>query len=131
MADRVVVMNRGRVEQTGSPDEVYEHPANLFVHDFLGSVNVLPSGQPGRPAYVRPHDIELSRARTSGDQLAAQVAEVRAIGQVVRVTVRLEDGALVHAELTRAQHHELRLIVGEPVHLNPRNPLVYPDNFSI
>jgi sulfate/thiosulfate transport system ATP-binding protein len=131
VADRVVVMNRGRVEQTGSPDEVYEHPANLFVHDFLGSVNVLPSGQPGRQAYVRPHDIDLSRARTSGDQLAAQVAEVRAVGPVVRVTVRLEDGALVHAELTRAQHHELRLTVGEPVHLNPRNPRVYPDDFSI
>src|SRR5205823_2058158 len=70
VADTVVVMNRGRVEQTGSPEEVFEHPANAFVMDFLGNVNVFhgrtfghPHLEPDVPAaqlYVRPHELDVA-----------------------------------------------------------------------
>src|SRR5207244_10113074 len=57
VADRVVVMNHGRIEQIGTPDEVYEHPATPFVLEFLGHVNRLPAIEGGDEGFVRPHEI--------------------------------------------------------------------------
>ena len=129
VSDRVVVMNQGRVEQMGTPDEVYENPATAFVHDFLGSVNVLPSGR-GK-SYVRPHDLLIARARTSPEELQAVVTEVRSVGPVVRVAVQLAAGGAAHAELTRAAHQELGLTPGETVFLHPRIQRVYEEDFVI
>jgi sulfate transport system ATP-binding protein len=105
LADRVVVMNEGRVEQIGGPDEVYDHPATAFVFDFLGNVNRLPCriehGLPmlGRAplcreridgidgpavAFVRPHDVELLKALPASPG-AAQIRSIVAIGPTVRI----------------------------------------------
>ena len=129
VSDRVVVMNQGRVEQTGTPDEVYENPATPFVHDFLGSVNILPSDR--GESYVRPHDLVIARSRTAAEEMEAVVTEVRAVGPVVRVAVQLAGGGAAHAELTRAVHSELALTVGETVFLHPRNQRVYTEDYSI
>ena len=129
VSDRIVVMNQGRVEQTGTPDEVYENPATPFVHDFLGSVNILPSDR--GESYVRPHDLVIARSRTAAEEMEAVVTEVRAVGPVVRVAVQLAGGGAAHAELTRAVHSELALTVGETVFLHPRNQRVYTEDYSI
>ena len=129
VSDRVVVMNQGRVEQTGTPDEVYENPATPFVHDFLGSVNILPSDR--GESYVRPHDLVIARSRTAAEEMEAVVTEVRAVGPVVRVAVQLAGGGAAHAELTRAAHRDLALTVGETVFLHPRNQRVYTEDYSI
>ncbi len=129
VSDRIVVMNHGRVEQTGTPDEVYENPATPFVHDFLGSVNILPSDR--GESYVRPHDLVIARSRTAAEEMEAVVTEVRAVGPVVRVAVQLAAGGVAHAELTRSVHRDLALTVGETVFLHPRNQRVYTEDYSI
>ena len=67
VSDRVVVMNHGRIEQIGTPDAVYDHPASPFVLEFLGQVNRLPDvDASGTPAYARPHEIAVSRQPDAG-----------------------------------------------------------------
>ncbi len=145
VADQVVVMNHARIEQVGPPNEVYEHPANAFVYQFLGSVNrfhtpvrasqarlgglVFPVGAPAAEAVVhaRPHDIEISRAPEHDDWLRATVGRITAIGPIVRVELcREEDGTLCEAELTRERYAELRLLAGEHVRFSPRQAQIYP-----
>jgi sulfate transport system ATP-binding protein len=65
VADRVVVMNHGRIEQVGTPDEIYDRPATKFVLEFLGHVNHFPSSNAGTPVYARPHEIAVSRSTSS------------------------------------------------------------------
>jgi sulfate/thiosulfate transport system ATP-binding protein len=83
LADEVVVMNRGRIEQRGSAQAVYDAPASEFVHRFLGSVNEI---EPGR--LVRPHDIELRR---QGEGLRGRVRSLRVVGPLVHIFVDLEN----------------------------------------
>lgn len=131
VADRVVVMNKGRIEQMGTPDEVYSAPASPFVYRFLGNVNVFHSRLHGQwadvargegcedsLAFVRPHDIEIAREELVG-ALRASVLHVQAIGPLVRVEVE-HDGEIIEAELTREQHQQLALASGDVVWLRPR-----------
>ena len=136
VADRVVVMNHGRIEQIGSPDEVYSSPASPFVYQFLGNVNVFHSRVQGgyaeversesgerTTAFVRPHDIELSRVALE-QGLPAKVAHVHPIGPVVRV--ELEHGSeIVEVELSRERHEALQLAVGQSVWFRPRQLRVF------
>jgi sulfate transport system ATP-binding protein len=137
VSDRVVVMNEGRVEQIGSPEEVYDKPATPFVCRFLGGVNIFharmeegriaiaggtgsPSG-PGITAYARPHDIDLTRAAASGDgSLEAVVLRIRSAGPLVNVELQPSaGGAVVEVELPRDRYRELALRAGERVHIRP------------
>src|SRR5450631_97729 len=108
VADRVVVMNKGKIEQIGTPDEVYASPATPFVYQFIGNVNLFNSRdhapwtqQHGDAvAYVRPHDIEISQIAQDNTSLAVEVKLVRAIGSIVRVEVAADDvGELIEIEL--------------------------------
>src|ERR671923_2794345 len=85
VADRIVVMNEGRIEQTGKPRDLYEHPANEFVMTFIGPVNVLGEG------YVRPHDLEV-RLVPNGATSEAMIERVVHLGFEVRVELLLDDG---------------------------------------
>ena len=120
VADQLVVMNHGRIEQVGAPDEVFDRPASAFVMDFLGGANilhgrvtgdgavfgdlVLPYDGAGRGtarAYVRGHDLVL---RKGGAGLPVVVERIRRVGVAARVLLRSED----HGELTaELPHHEL------------------------
>lgn len=84
VADQVVVMNRGKIEQIGSPEDVFHHPANEFVMNFLGSVNLFhgrnPEGKPAR-LLVRPHDLELSHQREQEQDFAAKVVRIQSAGR--------------------------------------------------
>jgi sulfate transport system ATP-binding protein len=147
VADRVVVMNKGHVEQVGTPDEVYTKPATPFVYRFLGNVNVFhhrvrgawaeveraEKGAAGSDAqddaalaFVRPHDIEILR-HASDNALSARVLHVQAIGPLVRVEVEHQH-EIFEVELTRERLTELDIANGDTVWLRPRNVRVFQGN---
>ena len=136
VADRVVVMNHGKIEQIGSPDEVYSAPATPFVYQFLGNVNVFHSRVQGGyaeverheaaekvTAFVRPHDIDLSEVALENAQQAT-VAHVHPIGPVVRVELQHEQ-EIVEVELSRERHEALQLTVGQSIWFRPRQLRVF------
>jgi sulfate transport system ATP-binding protein len=154
VADRIAVMNHGRIEQIGTPQEVYDHPANPFVYNFLGSVNLFhgrvhdgrlsigqvevgdsarpPGGDGPAIAYVRPHDLEITRTPQDGSALAARVGHINSAGPVVRVQLDLlGTGQAVEAELTRERYRGLALASGQEVYVALRNARVFAQDYSI
>jgi sulfate transport system ATP-binding protein len=109
VSDQIVVINDGRIEQVGSPDDLYDKPANEFVMGFLGPVTRLGD------RLVRPHDIEVFSAPVP-DTLAAEVVRLQRIGFEVRAEVRAQ-GTESWVQLTRGQAEGLELEVGSPVWL--------------
>jgi sulfate transport system ATP-binding protein len=112
VADRVAVMNEGRIEQTGRPRDLYEHPANEFVMSFVGPVSRI--GE----AWVRPHDVEL-RLEPNGASREAMVHRVVHLGFEVRVELVLDDGDELSAQVTRDEADELELRDGQIVFVRP------------
>jgi sulfate transport system ATP-binding protein len=149
LANRVVVMNEGRIEQDGTPDEVVEHPATPFVVNFLGQVNIfhgrvqdgrawlgpLALEYPDHPhteartaaGYSRPHEVELSRTDKGGG-LWATVTDVRIVGAVVKIEVADEGRQPIQVELGREQYEKIRVIIGETVYVKPRRVRVFMDD---
>ena len=148
VADRIVVMNQGKVEQIGTPQEVYDNPASQFVYQFLGNVNLFHSRvHAGRArigelelkldehhdadnaaalAYVRPHDIDILRDNSNGAAFRAVINHVHSIGPVVRLELSREnDSELIEAELTREQFQQLNFSEGEQVFIKPRSLRVF------
>ena len=131
VADRIVVMNEGRIEQQGTPDAVYDHPASPFVLQFLGDVNLfhgrfghVPGGRDGEVSYVRPHELEIVGAAEEG-AVAAVLSQALTVGPNTRLEFRRSDEAgYVDVELPRAEYLMLRerlgLKPGSAVHLRPR-----------
>src|SRR6185295_16535451 len=131
VADRVVLMNEGRVEQLGTPEEVYHHPANAYVYDFLGSVNLfhsrveegkaylgeLPIDLPAESArngnsalvFVRPHLLEIDHHRNGGDNFLAKVTHINAAGPLVKVDLITDWCVPVHVELSHGRYSALGL----------------------
>ncbi|MDN3577922.1 sulfate ABC transporter ATP-binding protein [Chitinimonas viridis] len=144
VADRVVVMNKGRIEQVGTPEQVYDTPATPFVYQFLGDVNLFhsrvhggfaqvgehPVAGDGAVAYVRPHDIELLR-EPAPQTLVAKIDHVRAIGSIVRLELSLENGDPVEAELSRDAYAVQRYASGERVYIRPRSARVFAEDYAI
>jgi sulfate transport system ATP-binding protein len=127
VADRVVVMNRGRVEQEGAPMEVFEHPKNAFVMDFLGNVNVFQ----GR-VYVRPHELSIARDGAGPGSMPAEILHVTPTGSTVKVELETSDADQpIHAELTAERFAELDLKVGEIVHVAPKKARVFAPGYQI
>ncbi|MEY2598656.1 MAG: hypothetical protein RLZZ142_915 [Verrucomicrobiota bacterium] len=118
LADVVVVMNQGQIEQVGPPQEVYDHPATPFVYEFLGDVNKL--RKPGRPDlfYVRPHEIRVLFAGDCAAELHAKIEHVFAAGPSARLTLRLVDVRdTIDVDMTRQQLEEMGLSEGDEVGL--------------
>ncbi|MDX6547704.1 MAG: sulfate/thiosulfate transport system ATP-binding protein [Gaiellales bacterium] len=113
VADSVVVMHGGRIEQQGAPRELYEQPVNRFVMSFVGPVSELGD------ALVRPHDIEIRHA-ANGTTLPAVVDRVVHLGFEVRVHLRLENGEQLTAQLTRDEAAALGIDSGSAVFVRPR-----------
>jgi sulfate transport system ATP-binding protein len=108
VAEQIVVMNDGRIEQVGEPRDLYEHPANEFVMSFVGPVNRLGDG------LVRPHDIELM-LEPNGSTEEAMIQRIVHLGFEVRVEFTLHDGHDAWAQLTREQAEALELEPGQIV----------------
>lgn len=137
VSDRVAIMNQGRIEQVGTPGEVYENPANAFVYRFLGDVNLFheraESARASSPdsngavGYARPHELEVLRcSETTNGAIVATVRYVGAAGPVVRLELWREDtGDSLDAEISRERFRELRVKVGDKVQVNARHLRVF------
>jgi sulfate transport system ATP-binding protein len=110
VADRIAVMHEGRIEQVGSPREVYDKPATEFVMGFLGPVSRID----GR--LVRPHDVTVSLI-PDADSIEAMVTRVVHLGFEVRIELELPGGDAARAQLTRGQTAELELARGDIVYV--------------
>ena len=120
VADRVVVMNGGRIEQIAPPRELYDHPANEFVMSFVGPVNRLGD------AFIRPHDVELL-LEPNGSTQEAMVQRLVHLGFEVRVELVRDDGEVLSAQLTREQVEALELQRGQIVYVRPTRQTVFAD----
>ncbi len=134
VADRIVVMNKGRIEQDGRPDEVYDHPATPFVLQFLGDVNVLrrrgdeagaeSDAAAGEVAFARPHELDVVATAQPGS-MAATLRQVLTVGPNTRLELsRSDGGGEIDVELSRdawlALRDRLGLAAGSAVHLVAR-----------
>jgi len=153
VADRVAILRDGRIEQIGTPEEIYDHPASPFVYDFLGNVNLF-SGrmkdgsvvigetefslgdQTGgmdadTVAFVRPHDIRVTR-QAAGPALSALVVRSNAAGPVANLELkRLDSGELFTVQLSKEQFQELSPRPGETVFVELKNVKVFSDDYNI
>ncbi len=150
VADQVVLMNKGRVEQLGTPDSVYNHPASPFVYGFLGNVNlfhgrvhegVLASGDanfhvPDHAevvdstgiAYVRPHDLEVDRYAAGAEGIVVKLRRAHAIGPLAQLDLERADNAeLIEAVIPNERYRELQLKDGETLVVRPRRMQVFVD----
>ncbi len=153
VSDRVVVMNEGRIEQVGTPDELYENAASPFVYQFLGYVNSFHGKvQTGRVrigeldinldestevhhapviAYVRPHELEITR-QSDDVAITATIANVYMLGSIVRLELIQQDNAeVIEAELTREHYRALNLQKGEQVFVKPRKMRIFMNSGTV
>ena len=140
VADRIVVMNHGAIEQQGTPDEVYDHPASPFVLQFLGDVNLFhgrfghaPGGVDvdAEVSYVRPHELDIVGTPEPG-ALPVALSQVLTVGAQTRIEFkRLDDGSYVDVEMPRNEFALLRqrldLRNGSRVHLRARRITRFAD----
>ncbi|MFZ5829625.1 MAG: sulfate/molybdate ABC transporter ATP-binding protein [Planctomycetota bacterium] len=147
LADRVVVMNEGRIEQIGTPDEVFHAPATEFVMDFLGQVNrfrgrlegsrvffadmswdlaggAAPAAGPAH-VFVRPHELDVELAPTGPRQIAASITGVHSAGPNVRLQLATAAGERLTAEITQERFRQLGLSIGATVFVSPRDVKVF------
>jgi sulfate/thiosulfate transport system ATP-binding protein len=110
VADQIVVVNKGGIEQVGSPAELYEQPANEFVMKFVGEVNQLGD------ELIRPHDLEILTA-SNGSTQEAQIDRIAHLGFEARVELTLDDQRRVSVQTTRERAQELELEEGQIVHV--------------
>lgn len=146
VADRVVVMNEGRIEQVGSPEEVYDHPATPFVYNFLGNVNLFRSRVIDGKArigslemevprdtnhtghaevYVRPHQLDIEQQPTGTDHFRAKVKHINRTGPLVKIELMTEWGDLVNVEMSQERFMNLGLKSDLDVFVKPREVRVF------
>jgi sulfate transport system ATP-binding protein len=146
LADRIVIMNEGKVEQDGSPQDVFDHPASPFVMNFLGNVNIfhgrvehgrallgpLAVDYPEHPAadsrpaagYARPHELEVTRS-DDGNGLWATLSAAHAAGAIMRLELVGDDKQILQVEVARDRFDSLAPTVGERLYVRPRKIRVF------
>ncbi|MDB9523942.1 sulfate/molybdate ABC transporter ATP-binding protein [Dolichospermum circinale CS-1225] len=140
VADELVVMNKGKVEQVGTPAQIYDHPASAFVMSFIGPVNVLPSSakifqssgfESTYPeTFLRPQDIIIETV-ANGTTVPATVSRIIHLGWEIQVELTLDDGQMMTAHLTRERFDELKLEPQEKVYVKPKDAKSFPLYYSI
>jgi sulfate/thiosulfate transport system ATP-binding protein len=153
VADRIVVMNQARIEQVGTPDEVFHHPASEFVMDFLGSVNLFHgrieagrtvigsvafdhgAGQAFDAAkariFVRPFDLDILREANGRPAMRARVQRVQSAGPIVKIELRSETGEPVVVEMPHERFRESRVSCHDDVFVSLREAKVFVEDYSI
>lgn len=150
LADRIVVMNQGRVEQVGTADEVYHQPANPFVMRFLGQVNLFhgrveggtfvlkgpgtegAADTNGVVAFVRPHQLDITRNPDGSTAWPARITRIQSAGQQVRVDVHLiNENRPADLVLTQERFRELGLQQGEMVFVKPKEIKFFDLDYAI
>lgn len=136
VADQIVVMNQGRIEQVGSPAEIYDHPATPFVMSFVGPVNELsprsqlfcqlPEVQAGpHQLFLRPHDVQIE-VNPGSSGVSARVKEIIHLGREIQAELILSDGGSLWAHLSREQYANQPLQVGQQVYVRPKVVKAFP-----
>jgi len=136
VADRIAVINEGRIEQVGSPDEVYHRPITPFVYNFLGNVNLfhgrideenpaIHDAATGELVYVRPHLLEIHRQPNGGSNFRAIIKHINSAGPLVKVEALTEWGTPVHVELSQEKFQELELAKDDAVFIIPKELKVF------
>ncbi len=153
LADRVVVMNQAKVEQVGTPNEVFHSPANEFVMKFLGQVNVFqgrvksgkallgdiqfdyPMYEAGNErtatVYMRPHELDIRRSANGTPSLMAKVIRMNPAGSVAKVHLLSTSGEEIQVELNQERFRELSLQANDEVHVYPKNLRVFVPEYEI
>lgn len=153
VADRVVVMNQSKIEQVGTPEEVFHHPANQFVMEFLGQVNIfhcrVKEGKASlgdltfeypqydglhekdAAVYMRPHELDIQKKSIDAIGLTASVARLNPAGAIARVHLTLASGDGIQVDLSQERFRELGLIVGETVFVYPKNARIFIPDYAI
>jgi sulfate transport system ATP-binding protein len=150
VADRIVLMNKGHVEQIGAPQDVYDHPASPFVYGFLGNVNlfhgrvhdgVLEAGGVAFDApdhaqardqtgvgYVRPHDLDIDRYATGAEGIMVQLKRAHAIGPLAQLELERDDNAeLIEVVIPNERFMQLKLREGETLVVRPKRLRIFVD----
>ncbi|MGH7940866.1 MAG: sulfate/molybdate ABC transporter ATP-binding protein [Limisphaerales bacterium] len=154
VAGRVALLRDGRIEQIGTPEDIYEHPATPFVYDFLGNVNLFKgrvregevqigqkkfaapdvAGDNGlmATAFVRPHDVRVTRQPGGPAAFAASVLRFHLVGPLAQLELQRTDSSETFtAQLTKDRFQELNPHPGERVYVELRNVKVFPEDYSI
>ncbi len=140
VADEIVVMNKGKVEQVGTPAGIYDHPASAFVMSFIGPVNVLPSSSKifqgngfdsAHPEmFLRPQDV-IVETSPNGTTVPARVSRLIHLGWEIQAELSLDDGQVVTAHLTRDRFDQLKLEPEQKVYVKPKDAKSFPLYYSI
>jgi sulfate/thiosulfate transport system ATP-binding protein len=140
VSDEVVVMNKGRIEQVGTPAEIYDDPATAFVMSFIGPVNVLPSSSkifhssgfdaPHPEVFLRPQDVILETSANDATTPAI-VSRLIHLGWEIQVELTCDDGQVVTAHLTRDRFNQLELEPKQRVYVKPKDAKSFPVSYSI
>lgn len=132
IADRVVIMNQAKIEQVGTPEEVYHQPINPFVYSFLGRANRFHGGneavgnQEAAIGYVRPHEMEVSHVYQGQNSIQSVIQHVYPIGPIIRLECkRVDTGDLFEVELSHERYKELGIAAGQTVYVQIRNVRVF------
>ncbi|GAA6618005.1 sulfate/molybdate ABC transporter ATP-binding protein [Scytonema sp. NUACC26] len=137
VSDQIVVMNKGRVEQMGTPAEIYDYPATPFVMSFIGPVNVLSSNAgivankdfvtpSSHQVFLRPHDVAIKTSASEENSVSAKVDRIINLGWEIRVELVLQSGEPVIAYLSREQFNQLKIAEDQQVFVKPKQAKVFP-----
>ena len=138
VADRIVVMNQGRIEQVGTPDEVYNHPVNAFVYEFLGEVNFFHGrdqhlgSTPDNMGYSRPKDVKISAVAHPDFPFKGKVLRYQHTGPVVRLALYLDHThSEIESHLTQEEFGKNPVIAGQEVYIAVNNLRYFPTDYAI
>lgn len=120
LSHRIVVMNKGFIEQIGTPTEIYDHPATRFVASFIGEMNFL-TKQDGSSVAVRPEDVTITRGEVQG-QLSGDVRTIMVLGHFVEVNVEVENRQVIKTYVARN--------VADQLHMKDRVSLSFAKTFQ-
>jgi len=138
VSDEIVIMNKGKVEQVGTPAEVYDHPATAFVMSFVGAVNVvkgnshlsLNGGHSQDQVFIRPQDILIDLTASDASS-PARINRIIHLGWEIQVELILDDGQVLTANLTRDRLSELQLTPQQRVYVSPKDSKSFSLSYSI
>ncbi len=153
LADRVVVINEGKIEQVGKPEEVYHDPSNPFVYHFLGNVNLfhcrvedgkafignMPLALPSHVSpdaksariYIRPHLFEVEKTASGNQSFKGTIKYLNPAGPIVKIEMISEWGDLINVEIPIGQYYELEIKKGDVVYVRPKEMKFFSDDYAI
>ena len=137
VADKIVILNKGNIEQIGTPEEVYDNPKNEFVYNFLGNVNLFHKrlSEDGLLAneisYARPHDIEILKVEEEG-AIKSKIIFIRGVGPIVNLELlRLDNNEVIEAQINKEKFKDLNISLNEEVYIKAKDLTTFTIEYNI